>query len=145
MFLIDISNTPQQHIHTRLRSHFNQMWHILALTFSSSISVVHSAFGPVYRAAAFYSMEYFMKKIKFLTHTHIVRREIWIGNFDLYDLFHMCVPCQRCRGSGLNANNIHMICGFFTYASDLVQGKSECETRRGLKIFEFYVSHNGRC
>lgn len=35
VFLIDISNTPQQHIHTRLRSHFNQMWHILALTLYS--------------------------------------------------------------------------------------------------------------
>lgn len=32
VFLIDISNTPKLHIHTRLRSHFNQMWHILALT-----------------------------------------------------------------------------------------------------------------
>lgn len=61
----------------RLREHFNQMWHILA----------RHSFYPTLPIIIFDGIFYEI----FDTHTE---NEIWIGNFDLYDLFRMCVPCE---------------------------------------------------
>lgn len=145
MFLIDISNTPQQHIHTRLRSHFNQMWHILALTFSFSISVVHSAFGPVYRAAAFYSMEYFMKKIKFLTHTHTSYEEKFESAILIYMISFTCA-CHANVAEGVD----WMLTTYTWYADFSRMLVIWCRAKVSVRLeggwkFSNFISHNGRC
>lgn len=130
VFLIDISNTPQ-HIRTRLRSHFNQIWHILAC----SLSLILYHFLAMNMCFAYISMEYFMK---FLTH---IPREMkfWIGNFDLYDLFHMCVPWMCVKGVDwciLYTENVDKCKWFFVFGQTR---KRESSRWRGLKNF---ISHN---